>query len=46
MCHRIKKEGFPSEFERYVEYCKNLEYTEEPKYEILREGFQRVLKRD
>ncbi len=38
--------GFPSEFERYVEYCKNLEYTEEPKYEILREGFQRVLKRE
>ena len=38
--------GFPSEFERYVEYCKGLEYTEEPRYEMLREGFTRVIRRE
>ena len=38
--------GFPSEFERYVEYCKSLEYTEEPRYEMLKEGFLRVLRRE
>jgi serine/threonine protein kinase len=38
--------GFPSEFERYVEYCKSLEYTEEPRYEMLKEGFMRVLRRE
>ena len=38
--------GFPSEFERYVEYCKGLEYTEEPRYEMLKEGFMRVLRRE
>ena len=38
--------GFPSEFERYVEYCKGLEYTEEPRYEMLKEGFLRVLRRE
>jgi hypothetical protein len=38
--------GFPNEFERYVEYTKNMEYTEEPKYEMLRNNFLRVLKRE
>ena len=38
--------GFPNEFERYVEYTKNMEYTEEPKYEMLRSNFLRVLKRE
>ena len=38
--------GFPNEFERYVEYTKNMEYTEEPKYEMLKNNFLRVLKRE
>ena len=38
--------GFPNEFERYVEYTKNMDYVEEPKYEMLRNNFMRVLKRE
>ena len=38
--------GFPNEFERYVEYTKGLEYTEEPDYEMCRGLFMRVLRRE
>ena len=38
--------GFPSEFEKYIEYTRNLEYTEEPKYDILKELFSKVMKRE
>ena len=38
--------GFPSEFEKYIEYTRNLEYTEEPKYNILKELFSKVMKRE
>ncbi len=38
--------GFPNEFERFVEYTRRLEYTEEPKYDFLRELFNKVMKRE
>ena len=38
--------GFPNEFERYVEYTKNLEYIEEPKYEMLRNLFMKIMRRE
>ena len=38
--------GFPSEFEKYIEYTRNLQYTEEPKYDILKELFSKVMKRE
>ena len=36
--------GFPPEFERYVSYTRNLEYEEEPNYELLKNLFLKVLK--
>ena len=36
--------GLPNEFERYVEYTKNLEYIEEPQYEMLRNLFMKILR--
>ena len=38
--------GFPNEFEKFVEYTRRLEYTEEPKYDFLRELFNKVMKRE
>ena len=38
--------GFPNEFERYVEYTNNLEYIEEPKYEMLRNLFMKIMRRE
>lgn len=38
--------GFPNEFERYVEYTKNLEYTEEPDYDMCRGLFMRIMRRE
>ena len=34
---------FPDEFREYLEYSRNLEYTEEPKYEILKNKFYDVV---
>ena len=36
--------GFPPEFERYVSYTRNLEYEQEPDYDLLRNLFLKVLK--
>ena len=36
-------EGFPEEFEKYIEYTRNMEYEEEPDYDKLREYFLDVL---
>uniref|UniRef100_A0A0X3NMW5 Casein kinase I isoform alpha n=1 Tax=Schistocephalus solidus TaxID=70667 RepID=A0A0X3NMW5_SCHSO len=36
-------EGLPEEFAKYLNYCKNLAFEEEPKYRYLRSLFWRVL---
>ena len=38
-------EGFPSEFEKYVEYTRNMEYLEQPDYEMLRGLFSAVIRK-
>ena len=38
-------QDFPEEFEKYVEYTRNLEYEEEPDYDKLRDYFIRVLEK-
>ena len=38
--------GFPQEFEEYVSYTRNLEYEEDPNYNMLKELFLKVLKND
>ena len=35
--------GFPEEFYQYVEYCKNLEYEENPDYDMLKQLFLDVI---
>ena len=35
-------EGFPEEFEKYIEYTRNMEYEEEPDYDRLRDYFIEV----
>jgi len=37
--------GFPSEFAEILDYTKNLEYTEEPKYQMLRNKLMDLCKR-
>ena len=37
--------GFPSEFYNYVNYCKNLEYAENPDYDMLKQLFLDVIKK-
>jgi len=39
-------QGFPPEFERYVSYTRNLEYEEEPDYDMLKNLFLNVLNND
>ena len=36
-------QGFPKEFKKYVEYTRNLEYEEDPDYEMLKHLFKTVL---
>ena len=36
--------GFPPEFERYISYTRNLEYEEDPDYNLLKNLFLKVLK--
>ena len=36
--------GFPAEFERYVSYTRNLEYEQNPDYEMLKDLFKKVLR--
>ena len=38
-------EGFPYEFEKYVEYTKNMEYLDPPDYEMLRGLFSHVIRK-
>ena len=38
--------GFPSEFEEYVEYTRNLEYKDDPDYNHLKNLFRNILKDD
>ena len=39
-------DGFPIEFEKYLDYVKNLEYTETPDYDILRDLLMSVMKQN
>ena len=39
-------EGFPQEFEKFCEYCKNLKYEEEPNYKMMKQYFLDVLKKE
>ena len=36
-------QNFPEEFKEYLEYTKNLEYTEEPKYEKIKMKFKNLI---
>ena len=36
-------ENFPDEFREYIEYCRNLEYTEEPKYDKFKTKFYNLV---
>ena len=36
-------EGLPEEFIKYINYCRNLGYEEEPKYRYLRSLFWKVM---
>ena len=38
-------QGFPEEFEKYIEYTRNMEYEEEPDYDKLRNYFTAVLEK-
>ena len=38
--------GFPSEFREFVEYTRNLEYTEQPDYDMLRNKFVNLVKKN
>ena len=37
--------GFPQEFAKYIEYTRNMEYIEQPKYNTLREYFINIIQR-
>ncbi len=37
--------GFPEEFKKFVEYTRNLEYTEQPDYDMLRNKFVNLVKK-
>ena len=39
-------DGFPIEFEKYLDYVKNLEYTETPDYEMLRDLLMNIMKQN
>ena len=39
-------ENLPQEFEKYIDYTRNLEYLEEPDYAMLKELFNSILKKD
>merc|ERR1711937_1018352 len=39
-------EGCPKEFEKYLRYCKNLKFAEEPDYQYLRGLFKDVFRRE
>ena len=39
-------EGFPKEFELFCNYCRNLEYEEEPDYNLMRKWFYDVLNKN
>ena len=41
LCH-----GFPKEFKKYVEYTRNLEYEQDPDYDMLKNLFKSILIRD
>ena len=38
--------GFPKEFEKYVEYTRNLEFEQDPDYDFLKNLFNNILKED
>ena len=38
--------GFPEEFEKYIEYTRNMEYVEQPLYDTLRGYFIKVLEKE
>ena len=38
--------GFPEEFEKYIEYTRNMEYVEQPEYDNLRGYFRKIIERE
>ena len=38
--------GFPAEFERYISYTRNLQYEQDPDYEMLKNLFLKVLRNE
>jgi hypothetical protein len=38
--------GYPEELMKYVEYTRNLEYTQDPDYDMLRKLFNDIMKRE
>ena len=38
-------EGFPEEFEQYIEYTRKMEYCEQPLYDKLRENFVKIIEK-
>jgi len=38
--------GLPIEFENFIEYVKNLGYTERPDYDMLRKSFDNIMKKE
>ena len=38
--------GYPNELQTYIEYTRNLEYTEQPDYDMLRKLFNSIMKRE
>ena len=38
--------GFPNEFEKYIEYTRNMEYEEQPLYNNLKEDFIKIVEKE
>jgi serine/threonine protein kinase len=38
--------GFPNELQTFIEYTRNLEYTEQPDYDMLRKLFDSIMKKE
>ena len=38
--------GYPEELQTYIDYTRNLEYTEQPDYDMLRKLFNSIMKRE
>lgn len=43
---QLEKLSIPEEYKKYIEYVRNLKFSEEPNYEYLKNLFVEVLKRE